>query len=1038
MLYIILLTFCIQSFSQVSSISDMDDQYTGTAVMSFLKLPVGAKAAAMGGNAISLLDDPSAVFMNPAIMGGFKDNGIIFSHEEMNFGVRHEYAGWVMPTYGYGSFGAQWNLLGSGTIESARDIDEKPVSTSTSDMSIGAAYGRGFFDNFLLAGANLQFLQSRLADVTARGAAGDIGVTLNLPYSLLSSLCLKNLGAGLTYTNKNEPLPAGIMWDAAAHFLDNRGEITFGIKKFSDSPLKLSGGGEFQIHPSFCGRIGYEYARIKNEQVEPIKGISGGFGIRYGIFRADYAYTRRGEYLQGVHVIDAGFRFGRITPLTDMDYLNRAQKFFKQERYDKCVETAKQALKLNPSMWQAQRLIEEAQRMEQVKKNALVAIFYTGDTRGIFVPNSNQGLGGLARRTGVLKSLYQDYPISVTLDAGNFLHRSIDKSKPEIGYKLLKRMRYAALNFGNGECAFGYDTVFNLAKRIELPCISANLIQKENKLEIQEKATFFLGKKYVLTVIGLLRPVKTQNRNISIADMKQTLARTVTESRSKSDIIIVLCSDSIRQCRELAATVKGIDVIICGAGSPVTYKPYIEGRTLVVSPGPGGENLGFLSLQFSTIKKVISYSNRIIPLDESVPEDGTTATILKRMLMESDSELPDQKLVPSPYILPFVSNFDMTACPYKGIESGSVDSMAIASLDKSISIETVDLDSLKKEFLIQDTLKARKLAIKQGYSGLLDPSDTTDQIYLQYVLTGKTKRITWNKRQNHDPLLNFQGSALLYYADSTQGKITFDGTDKRVIETDIFVYNLPYDYTVKIMPEPGSSIMKAVFSCDGLSVYTVERSKSGRQEIFLKTIGKKIRYDITRSNKGSAGEIAVSPDTKNIAYTSDREEGMQLYLTDPMGGNPSRVTYGSGYCSKMAFSGTGRYLAYAYSNSKKDNSTDLFILDLKTNTLDTLSQNQPVYDIAWNSDKELYITQGINYTDINVLDLKTRSINRLTKRNPDIVESEQHPILFDTGEGTLVYFEKATKNGIKIAFVESISGEVKQAFEGGKAKVRLK
>jgi len=157
----LLFLLCLECSGQVTSLFTFDERYLGTSVMPFLELPVGARSAGLGGNGVSLLDDPSVVFLNPACMAGIADNGVLFSHEEMYFGLRHEYAGWMHPTFRYGTFGAQWNMLRSGDIQNARDIDEKPVSASTADMSLGAAYAKGLLDNHLLLGFNLQFLQSR-------------------------------------------------------------------------------------------------------------------------------------------------------------------------------------------------------------------------------------------------------------------------------------------------------------------------------------------------------------------------------------------------------------------------------------------------------------------------------------------------------------------------------------------------------------------------------------------------------------------------------------------------------------------------------------------------------------------------------------------------------------------------------------------------------------------------------------------------------------------------------------------------------------
>ncbi|MFH0921588.1 MAG: PorV/PorQ family protein [Fibrobacterota bacterium] len=1027
-----ILCLCAALSAQFSTLADVNDEMTGVSTLGFLKLPVGAKSVGLGGNAVSLLNDGSAVEWNPALLSTFTHNEVFLSHDEITAGLRHEYAGLVIPTFRLGVFGASWNLLRSGEIQNARDIDEQPVSASAADMSLALAWSHGLFDNRLSAGISAKYLQSRLATRTARGVATDLALSAALPLGLRTSIVVKNLGTPVIYDRAQEYAPFGVIGDVAGVFLKERLSVSAGAKKFNDAPLKVAGGAEYFILPAFCARAGYEYAYGVLEQAGGAGGLCGGIGIRYNAFKMDYGYARRSDALGGLHTVDAGFRFSQLVPPDDIDFYKRALRFFRQEQYRKCIAAAQQALEKNPNLWQAYVLIDEALRMMRVQEKAVIAVFYTGNTQGAFVPGSERAMGGLARRAGILKQLRADYPLALTLDAGNLLAAASDTVKQRFGYRLLRRMKYDAVNLGAGEYALGAAGVLQLADKAGIPCLASNLTPADAKVPVLEKWEARLGGKYVVTVFGVLPPAtQPRDRAARIDEVAERLQGPLAEARKNSDLIVLLYADDLDACKAAAEALPGIDLIIAGGAGFTTYVPETVGKTLIVSPGAWGENVGFLSLQYNAQKRLVSYANKIHALDNNAAEDVGIRNALKSMTLPvGDTAESDTGMLPSPYLLPFTANYDVTAYHAPVRDRINLDSAAMASIGVVILRDSIHLDSVNALLSHKDSLRADSLIRADGLRGYADAADTGVQVYLRNLFTGKTKRISWDRRPHREPTVNNQGSALFYYSDTLTGKISFvDSVDRRKKVSTVHVYDVRRDLATVLPPERGNTIVQAAWAADGASLYTVERTDStGRLELWLKAVGKKMKYNVSKTPDASEFFVAASPYGRNIAFTSDRDEGEQLYLSDPLGETPLRVTYGNGFCSQAAWSPDGQLLAFIYNAREKNRFGDCYVLHLRNNKVDTLSQNGRVCDLRWKSVEELVLTSGVNYTDLLLCDVKTHAMRRVTSREGAAM-SERNPRVFDFGSGRVeIYYEVAGRERSYVGYTDLLTGTERKLF----------
>ncbi|MBL8029211.1 MAG: PorV/PorQ family protein [Fibrobacteres bacterium] len=1003
----LLLLLPILISAQLSLLGEDGDNSAGMAVMTMLKYSGEARNTALGGYAGSLMSGSEAVISNPARLTSQNRSDIRFSHTELGTGLRTDKVAIAFPTYEYGAFAFEWSSFRSGTIENARDIDENPVSVQTGDISFGGAYALSFLDGNLSAGLHAQFLQSSLADYRAKGFAVNASVNGRFTDAISGSIAIRNIGSQISYVDTNESLPLGLTGSISAVILNGKAAFVAGAAKFADDPLNVGGGIEATPHPALALRAGYSW----KQQKEALAGASALDGMRFGVglnisdFKINYAFSQLHSYLGASHVFDLSYSFNQIVPPGADDYLRRAQRQFRETRYEKCISTAETALRLNPNLWQAYALIEEARRMIKIREGSLVSIFYTGNTNGVFVPSIDNGLGGLARRSGILKSLRNDYPYSITVDAGNLISVDPDTLMWDVGYRIHKEMKYTAMNVGQNEVGSSVTAVKAVAEKAGVPILSSTLSATVKGLEgrIIESA----GGGYKAAVFGA-----TVLRTKSKLDPATLLRPLMNPVRDEVNLIILLFSGTMEQARVIARALPYIDAIVCGAEKAPSYSAVQEGRTLIVSPGKDGSYVGVLTLNFNKEKKITGFRNKVIPVDASSPEDEAIAHALRSFSLKGQIEPQDTTFNPDDKWLPFVSKYDFTSYYGKRMDSTQIDSVVWLRLGREADPFTPAFDSARKAIREADSVKVASDMKRGGQVRMAEPGDTTNQIYIQSVRSGKKRRLSFNRRRNREPEINYQNTGVLFFADSIRGSKTI---------TDLFVYFPIYNITKRLEREQNATPLSAAWSAEGDAVFVVEKERDGKSELYLQAVKSKGRINISRTKDASEYEVTASPDGKNIAFTSDKEFGRPVYISDVYGEKPLRIMDGHSYCSNPIFSPGGRYLAFTSNSGRNVNYGDLMLHDIKTGRLDTLISGQPVHKVAWSDENTLFAVQGEKITDIIRITLSDRSFVRHTERSKKDVISEQYPRPYLCGDTLKVFYEQVIDGKVEVLWTESPS-----------------
>lgn len=268
--------------------------------------------------------------------------------------------------------------------------------------------------------------------------------------------------------------------------------------------------------------------------------------------------------------------------------------------------------------------------------------------------NDDKTIGGFARIAAVIKNeTSSGEGTTLVLDAGDFLMGTLFQSlEPSTGFqlRLMKEMGYDAVCIGNHEFDFGPEKLAEILNSSARggsipPVLMSNAVFSAEESADDELEKLFsnntLRRKLVITKDGikfgffsLMGVVADDNAAyappVTFSKQLPAARKLVQELKAEGcDIIICLSHSGVSTGKtgewtgedvELAAKVKGIDVIISGHTHTRIDKPITVNGTTIVQAGEYGQNVGKLSMTLTGGKiKADSYS--LIPVDDRIAGD---------------------------------------------------------------------------------------------------------------------------------------------------------------------------------------------------------------------------------------------------------------------------------------------------------------------------------------------------------------------------------------------------------------------------------
>lgn len=278
----------------------------GRTVYNFLRLPVSAHGAAMGGDNISLVeDDESMIFHNPSLLSNVSDKTILVNYMNYMSGVNTASAAFnrVIKERASVALSGQYINYGSMKEMSADNIQNGQFSAK--DISI-AGYFSYLLTDRITGGVAAKFITSYIGEYNSLALGVDLGLNYYHQESELSvSLVAKNLGGQVkSYDDNFERMPMDLqvgiskrLVHTPLRFSATLTDLTHWNYKFIQH---LSAGAELILSPQIWIGAGYNFRRAKEMSIENSDhekssnwaGFSLGAGVSLNNFKLNIAYGK--------------------------------------------------------------------------------------------------------------------------------------------------------------------------------------------------------------------------------------------------------------------------------------------------------------------------------------------------------------------------------------------------------------------------------------------------------------------------------------------------------------------------------------------------------------------------------------------------------------------------------------------------------------------------------------------------------------------------------------------------------------------------
>lgn len=289
------------------------DDNVGTAGAQFLRVPVGARAVALGKAYSAAATDASALFWNPA--GVMRTPGRVnyfASHSVYTADMELDYLSVHARGQNFG-YGLTMGVLRSGDILRTDEYHQEGTGQyfNANQFFLGGTLARAMTDRFSIGGT-VKYYQENLDEYQIKALLADLGILYLTGWrDLRIGFAVRNFGGDMQPGGSPPALPDGYVPAAEFQSFPAPTEGSFGVTNSwslgrevgllasadfnhpSDNSESFRFGGEVDLRKVLFLRGGYETGRAEG-------GLAGGFGLQLARkqfqVRVDYAFSDLGVF----------------------------------------------------------------------------------------------------------------------------------------------------------------------------------------------------------------------------------------------------------------------------------------------------------------------------------------------------------------------------------------------------------------------------------------------------------------------------------------------------------------------------------------------------------------------------------------------------------------------------------------------------------------------------------------------------------------------------------------------------------------------
>lgn len=274
-------------------------------VYNFLRLPVSAHAAALGGDNITIIeDDASLMFHNPALLSSVSDKTIGLNYMNYMSGANTASASYNRAVGDRATWAVSGQYIGYGKMKEMDENNNQIGEFSAKDIAL-TGYFSYMLTNTIAGGVAARFVTSYIGDYNSIAMAVDLGLNYcDTERGWSVSLLAKNLGGQLkAYNDEFENMPLDIQLGVSKRLMGTPLQFSATLVDLNHTDYKFINhwvmGAEVLLSQTMWIGMGYNFRRANEMKITSGEddsshgaGLSFGGGINLDRFQLNVAYGK--------------------------------------------------------------------------------------------------------------------------------------------------------------------------------------------------------------------------------------------------------------------------------------------------------------------------------------------------------------------------------------------------------------------------------------------------------------------------------------------------------------------------------------------------------------------------------------------------------------------------------------------------------------------------------------------------------------------------------------------------------------------------
>ena len=263
-----------------------------------------------------------------------------------------------------------------------------------------------------------------------------------------------------------------------------------------------------------------------------------------------------------------------------------------------------------------------------------LTILHTNDMHSTFVPreaiwvrtNPRPMVGGFRQLEFAVDSIRKIRPNVLLLDGGDVMtgnpitEREYRGAQGGALFEMMNMIGYDAWCIGNHDLDISQENLKALVGIARFPTLSANLVNDRNEFPVGNRPYTIINRGGLrIGIIGIISQelsglvIQTNLVGIRVLSPLETLQRYVDELDPQTDLLVAITHQGVTEDSLLAASVRGLDLIVGGHTHTRLNAPKIVNGVYIVQSGSNTENLGVVDLEVEN-DRITRLKGKLLPM----------------------------------------------------------------------------------------------------------------------------------------------------------------------------------------------------------------------------------------------------------------------------------------------------------------------------------------------------------------------------------------------------------------------------------------